>query len=314
MPIQIIGADERLARKPKINIALFGPAGVGKTFQARYLNPETTLFVDLEGGTLALKGDQPMPDGSVLPEWRGDVLDNRIEATKLGVHPWEFSRAIACLLAGPDPSAAPGTPYSADMHALYCERIAPPATFDKYDTIFVDSITVAARHCFSWSQRQPDAFSEKTGKPDTRGAYGLHGREMVQWLTQLQHISQKSVIVVGILDVIEDKDIPGRVSYEPQIDGSKAGRELPGIFDQVITLGRFAVDSVAGTVKFDVKKGTNLGFVCHQNNPFGVPGKSRAGCLDPIEPADLGALMRKIATAPRRDAPPVNATAPAAAA
>jgi hypothetical protein len=29
--------------------------------------------------------------------------------------------------------------------------------------------------------------SEKTGKPDVRGAYGLHGREMIGWLTHLQH-------------------------------------------------------------------------------------------------------------------------------
>ena len=291
MPISIIGADERLARKPKINIALFGPSGVGKTFQAGTLDPTRTLFVDLEAGTLTLQS------------WRGDVLSVREEAAKLGVHPWEFARALACLLCGPDPAASPGTAYAADMYEQYKSRIGDPSIFDKYDTIFWDSITVGARHCFSWSQRQPEAFSEKTGKPDTRGAYGLHGREMVNWLTQIQHIPNKSVVVVGILDVIEDKDIPGRVSYEPQIDGSKAGRELPGIFDQVVTLGLFAIDPNTNAATLDMKKGTVRAFVCHQNNGYGVPGKSRAGCLDPLEPPDLGALMRKIATAPRNDAP-----------
>lgn len=302
MTIRIISADERLAQKPKINIAVFGPAGIGKTFQARTLDPAKTLFIDLESGTLALDGDQALPDGNTLPQWRGDVLDVRKEATQLGVHPWEFARAIACLLCGPDPAAAPGTPYAADMHAAYKERIGDPSLFDKYDTIFVDSITVAGRHCFSWSQRQPEAFSEKTGKPDTRGAYGLHGRELVNWLTQLQHIPQKSVVVVGILDVIEDKDIPGRVSFEPQIDGSKAGRELPGIFDQVITLGLFTVNPDTKAASLDMKKGTVRAFVCHQNNGFGVPAKSRAGNLEVLEPPDLGALMRKIASAPRASA------------
>src|SRR3546814_8636470 len=70
---------------------------------------------------------------------------------------------------------------------------------------------------FAWSKRQPEAYSEKTGKPDTRGAYGLHGQEMVTWLTQLQHIPEKSVVVVGILDVTYD-DFK-RPVYEPQIDG-----------------------------------------------------------------------------------------------
>src|SRR3546814_4738369 len=41
MALRIITAEERLSRKPKINVALFGPSGVGKTFQAQTLDPET---------------------------------------------------------------------------------------------------------------------------------------------------------------------------------------------------------------------------------------------------------------------------------
>jgi hypothetical protein len=46
---------------------------------------------------------------------------------------------------------------------------------DRYETIFIDSITVAGRLCLQWCRGQPEAFSERTGKPDLRGAYGLHG-------------------------------------------------------------------------------------------------------------------------------------------
>jgi hypothetical protein len=162
--------------------------------------------------------------------------------------------------------------------------------FSKYDTIFVDSITVAARMCFSWSQRQPDAFSEKTGKPDNRGAYGLHGREMVRWLTQLQHIPGRSIIVVGILDSM--KDDFGRITWEPQIDGSKAGRELPGIFDQVLTLQNFKTEGGE----------SYRAFCCHQQNQWGYPAKDRSGRLDLLEPPDLGALIRKAQAGPRLDA------------
>lgn len=283
--LKIITAEERLAQKPPCNVALFAPFGWGKTYQARTLPPETTLFIDLEAGTLALNGSAE--DGS--DAWRGATLDIRSEATKAGVHPWELSRAIACLLGGPDPAAAPGSAYAADTIAQYEAVLGPRSQFDPFEYIFVDSITVASRHAFAWSQRQPEAFSEKTGKPDTRGAYGLMGREMVTWLTQLQH-SGKNVIVVGILEGI--KDDFGRVEYLPQIEGSKTGRELPGIFDQVITGGMFDCTGAAPTLDF--QKGTERGFICHQHNGYGVPAKDRSGRLAPLEAPDLGAILQHV--------------------
>ncbi|WP_375695623.1 ATP-binding protein, partial [Bartonella sp. AC66GZZY] len=104
----------------------------------------------------------------------------------------------------------------------------------KYDTIFVDSITVAGRLCFNWCKGQPQAFSDKTGKPDTRGAYGLHGQEIIVWLTHLQHTRGKNIWFVGILD--EKIDDFNRRFFQPQIEGSKTALELPGIIDKVITM------------------------------------------------------------------------------
>jgi hypothetical protein len=110
-----------------------------------------------------------------------------------------------------------------------CERFGDPAVLDRYQTIFIDSITVAGRLCFQWCKGQPEALSDKTGKPDVRGAYGLHGREMIGWLTHLQHTRAKNVWFVGILD--EKLDDFNRRFFAPQIDGSKTGNELPGIVD-----------------------------------------------------------------------------------
>jgi hypothetical protein len=281
--LRIVSADERLARPSKINIAIFGPSGVGKTTQARTLDPATTLFVDLEAGTLALQ------------DWRGDVLDIRQAATDTGIDPWELTRAIGCLLAGPDPADHAG-PYSRTAFDAYA-KVIDPAMFAKYSTIFVDSITVASRLCFAWSQRQPQAFSEKTGKPDIRSAYGLLGQEMVRWLTTLQHIPGKSIIVVGILDRKED-DL-GRVTFEPQVEGGKTARELPGIFDQVLTLADMKAD--------DGKQ--YRAFVTQQMNPMGFPAKDRSGRLDPLEPPDLGRLMQKIRNANTGATPVVTTTA-----
>jgi hypothetical protein len=290
--LKIITAEERLAQKHPCNIALFAPFGWGKTFQARTLPPEKTLFFDLEAGTLA------------LGEWGGATLDIRSQAETAGVHPWELSRAIACLLGGADPAAAPGSPYAADTLAVYEGVLGPRSQFEPFEYIFVDSITVASRHAFAWAQRQPEAFSEKTGKPDTRGAYGLMGREMVGWLTQLQH-SGKNVIIVGILEAV--KDDFGRVEYLPQIEGSKTGRELPGIFDQVITGGMFVIDN--GKPVLDFQKGTQRGFICHQQNGYGVPAKDRSGKLEALEAPDLGAILAKIQGGKRVDMPDYAAPA-----
>jgi hypothetical protein len=301
MPL-ITTADERLSRKPKVNIALLAPSGWGKTFQARTLDPATTLFVDLEAGTLALNGSKT--DGS--DAWRGDVIDVRQQAAAIGVHPWEFARALICLLGGPDPAAAPENAYSAGQYAAYTAALGDPAQFAKYTTVFIDSITVASRLCFAWAKRQPEAVSEKTGKPDNRGAYGLLGQEMVSWLTQAQHIANKSIIVVGILNVT--KDDFGRPVYEPQIEGGKTGLELPGIFDQIITGAMFDLSS--GTPVMDLTKGTERGFVCHLANGYGLPAKDRSGRLANIEAPNLGALMAKIQSGQRADTPQFTMASP----
>jgi len=273
MPL-ITTADERLSAPRPINAIVFGPTGAGKTTLARTLDPDSTLMVDMEAGTLAIQ------------DWRGDTIDVRKQAAALGVNPWEFLRALACWIGGPDPADLNG-PYSASAYQRYCQAFGDPSGMSKYKTVFWDSITVASRYSFEWAQRQPEAFSEKTGKPDTRGAYGLHGREMVRWFTQIQHMGRNNIIV-GILDRIVD-DMK-RISWEPQIVGGMAGRELPGIFDQVMTLQIFHTEA-----------GQQYRALVCQPNDMGFPAKDRSGRLAMMEPPDLGALLTKMVNAPRID-------------
>jgi hypothetical protein len=276
MSLNIISAADRLQVKRKINLLLLSAAGLGKTAQARTLDPERTLFIDLEAGTLAL-GD-----------WGGSVIKAREEASRLGCHPWEFCQAISCIIGGPDPLATKADdPYGKEAYAAYVAKVCGPDFLAKFDTVYVDSMTVASRWCFAWASNHKDAFN-KQGVPDTRGAYGVLGRELIRFVTHLQHCD-KSCIFACILE--ETKDTLDRVTYGAQIMGQAAGRELPGIIDEVVTLAQFSHPTV----------GNYRAFVTHLMNPYGFPAKDRSGCLELMEPPDLGKLLEKIRAGNRLD-------------
>jgi hypothetical protein len=118
-----------------------------------------------------------------------------------------------------------------------------------------------------------------------------------RWLTQLQH-SGKSVVVVGILE--ETKDDFGRIEFVPQIEGSKTGRELPGIFDQVITGGMFIFENGA---RAGLRQGNAARLHLPPAERLRRPGQGSQRRLDAIEAPDLGALLKKIQTGPRVDTP-----------
>lgn len=78
-----------------------------------------------------------------------------------------------------------------------------------------------------------------------------------------------------------------RKVFSPQIEGSKAALELPGIVDQVISM---VLKSDDGT--------PYRAFVCQHINPWGYPAKDRSGRPEVVEEPHLGRLIVKI-TAPR---------------
>jgi len=261
MSLPIISADQRLTEPRGIKGCIFGKSGIGKTSLLWTLDPAATLFMDLEAGDLAIEG------------WPGDTIRPRT---------WTECRDFAVFIGGPNPSFRDDQPYSQAHFDAVSARFGERAVLDRYQTIFIDSITVAGRLCFQWCKGQPEALSEKTGKPDVRGAYGLHGREMIGWLTHLQHTRAMNVWFVGILD--EKLDDFNRRFFSAQIDGSKTGNELPGIVDQVITMAEMKADDGSAY----------RAFVCQTLNSWGYPAKDRSGRLDLVEEPHLGRLMEKI--------------------
>ena len=253
----IITADQRLAEKRGAKILIVGPTGVGKTSLLRTLDPTRTLFVDIEAGDLS-------------------VLDLAVDTIR--VDDWGAARDIACRIGGPNPSFPASACYSAAHYAACGGALE---NLGRYRTIFVDSIGAVSRLSFRSAEQQPEALTSR-GAKDLRSAYGLHAREMLMWLHQLQHAREKNVIFVGILERVVDEF--NRAELGLQMEGAKATRELPGIIDEIITMH---------WVDFGDGKPVRA-FVCTQPNQWGYPAKDRSGRLEQIEEPHLGKLIQKL--------------------
>jgi len=256
--MKIIGADERLAEQRGVKALIVGPAGVGKTSLLRTLDSTSTRFIDAEAGDLSVQ----------------DVPVDTIR-----VDDWQAARDLVCRIGGPNPSFPPTACYS----QAHFESVGGALDdLARYQTIFADSLTALSRLSFRSAEQQPEAFSERTGKKDTRGAYGLHAREMIAWLQQLQHARGKNVIFVAVLEKVVDEF--NAATWQIQMEGSRTGRELPGIVDEIITMQwvDFGDDAPVRA------------FVCTSPNTWGYPAKDRAGRLEQIEEPHLGKLITKL--------------------
>lgn len=261
--LRIISADERMSNQG-IKCMVLGEYGVGKTTLLKTLPEESTLFVNLEAGELAVRG------------WKGDSIGSGAKDT---IRDWDSCRKIAAYIGGPNPHLRPEQPYSQLYYDQAVAEFGDPAKLQKYTDIFIDSISVASRVCKQFADSEVIRTRQEGNK---FAAYAILAQEMIDWMTQLQHTQRKNVFFVGLIN--KKKDDFGRISYQLQIEGSKAGLEVPAIVDQVMTLADvMCSDGVERKALVTKKK-----------NDWDFPAKDRSGSLDPLEPPHLGNLMNKI--------------------
>ena len=260
--MEFLTPEEQAAETKGVSILVAGPFGIGKTSLAKTLPAELlpkACFVKVENGTLAIKG---------LP------------IALFSLDTWEELRNVAAVIGGPNPALPSNAVYS---QAHYDSVINDPAysRFPHYDVVFIDSLNAGARFSFIYSEQQPESFSH--GKKDLRGTFGLHARNMVSFLSQLQRAKSKTIIITcGLGYVVDDYNVG---TWQLMTEGARTNRELPGILDQVITMQ---------LVDFGDGKPPARAFVCTSPNPWNYPAKDRSGRLDQIEAPDLGKLLSKL--------------------
>lgn len=277
MAVKIITADERMRESlGRTTAAIFGIYGVGKTSLLYTLDAESTLAFDFEGGFKSVM------------TWQGDSIE---------VRSWQDAIDLACYIGGPDPAEVLWTNHFSKEHyehcvGLYGSKSARPIDLAKYKTIFFDSISdlIAAKMKHAQS-RNMVMGKNKEMTLDTRGAYGDVGREGMQFIRHMQHCD-KNVIWIGRLEMIIDEF--KREIWQPQLDGQKVARELPGVVDQVITMSFFDYSDAVGWTH-NPTNGALRAFVCQRRNPWGLPAKERTmGNLEMVEEPHLGKLIEKI--------------------
>ena len=114
--LPIISADERLKENRGIKGCIIGKTGIGKTSLLWTLPTESTLFIDLEAGDLAVQ------------DWQGDIIR---------VRSWQECKDIAAFTCGANPSIRSGGSYSSEHYNQVCSKFGDPKSLDKYETIFV---------------------------------------------------------------------------------------------------------------------------------------------------------------------------------
>ena len=255
---RIISAADRTATPRGAKALIVGPTGVGKTSLLRTLDLASTLLVDIEAGDLS-------------------VQDLAVDTFR--PRTWPQCRDLAVVLAGPNPAVPADAVYSQEHYDAAIAELGSPK---RYDTFFVDSLTAVGRLCFAWASQQPESFSERSGKRDLRGAYGLHAREMIAWLMHLQQAREVNVVFLGILETVTDDY--NRTEHRLQLEGARTSRELPAVVDQVITYNWINFGDGALT----------RAFICTTPNPWQYPAKDRSGRLEQIEEPHLGKLLAKL--------------------
>lgn len=146
-----------------------------------------------------------------------------------------------------------------------------------FESIALDSISEIAEVVLSAEKKR----TTDNGKlVDPRQAYGATQDKVIDLCRAFRDLPGRHVYMSAKVERAQDD--MGRLLYNPSMPGNKLGQAIPYLFDEVLAL-RAEADGNGNITRM------------LQTSTDGVwNAKDRSGRLDMWEPADLGAVIRKV--------------------
>lgn len=263
---KITTINERLENRTGIKAIIMAESGMGKTPLIHTLNPKTTLFIDVEGGSRSAE------------TWGGDVLE---------VRDFETLRSIVTMLHGPVAGRIKGQQYSQDDYDEVVQFYGQDMVekLRSYKNIFIDSLSRA-------SKLAEDMAQAKAIKENTKNGFQVFTdvkNAMVDMVERIQYTKGQNIFMTCLLKQKKDKD-GNQLGWETMMIGRASAEEIPTIIDYIFTL--------KDVINQEGKK--QKVFVTRNGEKYGnVPARSRDDVksgekLGELEAPDVTNIMKKL--------------------
>jgi len=238
--------NSREIKQQQLKILVYGIPGIGKTSLVKtlpdYCKP---IVIDAEGGLLSLSGF--------------DVTSVRLSEDSEG-------------------NPVPQTARHRRLGEI-CVWLNLAETKEKYNTIYLDSLTELAKNFHENAKEESQKDADKKGKElDKFLEFRLLGEGMVKIIKYLRDIPHYHVVMTALEELDEDKET-GRRFFGPDLgQGNVVKKTVPGILDELF---RLTFDDNGERVLLCQ---TTARSVC----------KDRSGKLNATEKPDLSTIFDKI--------------------
>jgi len=297
MTIQITTPDMRAEEELFPTGLILGLPGSGKTHLIKTLPAEETLFIDVEGGDMTIKGDSDVGI-SIRPQ---TMYSKSKDVLFQNQSTWENLRDIAVIFCGADINSKEKVKYKLDRYVPYSQQHYDAvfqewgekmvnALKNKIKYVYLDTITKASHLCKRYTDAHATSVT-KNGAFDGMGSYGLTRAELDNFATLWKEAKEISFWMGGHIATKIEK-----IGTNPVVEITKHTVDADGSFKlSVVRIPDVVLLLEVSKDKVD-ENGVPLRRFRTSGKSKDLPGlelKKRKE-LNETEPADLTLLIKKL--------------------
>jgi hypothetical protein len=218
----------------------------------------------------------------------------------VSVESWQHAKDIAVLCGGPQASPGDHRDYSAAHFKR--AKAAHPGLYERIQTADIIAFDGLARiNDFCWETLETDAWLAKKDGTSTYDAlrhFKLHGEALKPFFIELSFCRKTKVFTSILEQKLKIDQKSGEIEdtwYQLQMQG-KMRREIKQFMDLCLVLSAFTKQGNRLVHDWEMKK-DSLRFIVAGANNWKMSTKDSSKALNPIEAANLGAILTKIEAA-----------------